>query len=149
MLNFEKATSEDAAILAQVSKRAFHSDVQFGAGRPGGPPGYDNDRGQMRLMLACEYYKILKDGRIVGGIAFRPVMYQHYELTRIFVDSLYQRQGVGAQAIAFMETLHPEVKHWTLGTPKWNTRTPHFYEACGFVQTGTDREGLLFEKTKG
>ncbi len=149
MISFEKVTAEDAAVLAQVSKRAFHSDAQYGAPKPGGgPPGYDSDRGQLRLMLACEYYKILLDGRIVGGIAFRPLAYQHYELTRIFVDSLYQRQGIGAQAIAFMEALHPEVKRWTLGTPKWNTRTPAFYQSCGFVQTGTDRDGILFEKTK-
>ncbi len=149
MITFEKATSEDAAILAQISKRAFHSDVQYGApGATGGPPGYDNDRGQMRIMLACEYYKILMDGRIVGGIIFRLLAYQHYELSRIFVDPQYQRQGIGAQAIAFMEALHPEIKRWTLGTPKWNTRTPQFYKACGFAQTGVDREGLLFEKTK-
>ncbi|MBN2007425.1 MAG: GNAT family N-acetyltransferase [Anaerolineae bacterium] len=149
MVSFEKATPEDAASLAQVSKRAFHSDTQYGAPKSaGGPPGYDSDTGQLRLMLMGEYYKILKDGHIVGGIIFRPLAYQHYELTRIFVDSLYQRQGIGTRAIAFIEALHPEVKRWRLGTPKWNTRTPCFYESCGFVQIGTDRGGLLYEKTK-
>jgi len=147
-LNFEKAMSKDARTLAKICERAFHSDVDYGApGATGGPPGYNSDRWQMRLMIAAEYYNILLDDKIVGGIIFGPVAYQHYELIRIFVDPRVQRQGIGAQAMAFMESLHPEVKRWTLGTPQWNTRTPRFYEKCGYVQVGTDSHGgLLFEK---
>jgi GNAT superfamily N-acetyltransferase len=147
-LRFEKAETKDAQVLAKVCERAFHSDVEHGAPGPtGGPSGYNSDRFQMRMMIASEYYKILLDGKIVGGIFFGPVAYQHYELIRIFVDPEYQRQGIGAQAMAFMESLHPEVKRWTLGTPQWNRRTPSFYEKCGYVQIGRDHHGdYLFEK---
>ena len=87
------------------------------------------------------------DDKLVGGIFFGPVAYQHYELMHIFVDPKYQHQGIGVQAMAFMESLHPEVRRWTLGTPQWNTRTPRFYEKCGYVQVGTDHHGgYLFEK---
>ena len=87
------------------------------------------------------------DDEIVGGIIFGPVAYQHDELLRIFVDPKYQRQGLGVHAMAFMESLHPEVKRWTLGTPRWNTRTPRFYEKCGYAQVARDRHGdYLFEK---
>ena len=145
---FEKATPQDAWGLAKVCERAFHSDVHHGApGLAGGPPGYNSDRWQMRLMIAAEYYKIVVDGRIVGGIIVRPVAYQHVEVIRIFVDPGVQRQGIGAQAMAFVESQHPDAKLWTLGTPQWNTRTPKFYEKCGYVQAGTDSHGdYLFEK---
>jgi RimJ/RimL family protein N-acetyltransferase len=100
----------------------------------------------MRMVAAAEYYKIIVDHRIVGGIVFRPVAYQHYDVIRIFIEPDYQRQGIGTQAMAFMENLHPEVKRWTLRTPVWNTRTPQFYEKCGYVQVGTEGDGLLYEK---
>jgi GNAT superfamily N-acetyltransferase len=147
-LTFEKATSKDARTLAKICERAFHSDAAHGApGATGGPPGYNSDRFQMRMMIAAEYYKMVLDGKIVGGILFRLVAYQHCEVIRIFVDPKVQRQGIGVQAMAFMENLHPDVKRWTLGTPQWNTRTPRFYEKCGYVQVGTDDHGdYLFEK---
>ena len=76
MLRFDKATPEDARILARVSERAFHSDIHYGAPGLGGPPGYDSDLWQIRMMTAGEYYKILVDDRIEigedgrGGIPF-------------------------------------------------------------------------------
>lgn len=152
-LRFEKAELTDARPLARVSARAFDSDVDYGAPKAkGGPWGYNDDRFQTRMMVTAEYYKIVVDdplrpsGRLIGGIIFRPVAYQHYELIRIFVDPPYQRQGAGAQAMAFMESLHPEVKTWSLGTPKWNTRTPSFYAKCGYVQVGVEKDGILLEK---
>ncbi len=36
-----KAKARDADALADISERAFNSDVDCGAPGPGGPPGYD------------------------------------------------------------------------------------------------------------
>jgi RimJ/RimL family protein N-acetyltransferase len=150
MIQFRQATLQDAKTLAKISERAFHSDAEYGAASAGGPPGYADDRGgyawQIRMIAAAEYYKIIADHRIVGGIVFRPVAYQHYDVIRIFIEPDYQRQGIGTQAMAFMENLHPEVKRWTLRTPVWNTRTPQFYEKCGYEQVGTEGDSLLYEK---
>lgn len=147
MLRFEKATPDDAKILAIVSERAFHSDVHYGAPGPGGPPGYNSDLWQMKMMIAGEYYKILADDRIVGGFIVRVKGYQYYELSRIFVDPDFQNQGIGTQAFEFIWTEHPEVKRWTLDTPAWNHRTPHFYRKVGFVEIGEDGYGgILFER---
>jgi hypothetical protein len=32
-----------------------------------GPPGYDSAAWQSRMMRAADYYKVVADGRIVGG----------------------------------------------------------------------------------
>jgi GNAT superfamily N-acetyltransferase len=149
MARFGKARSQDAATLAQVSERAFHGDIHYGAPHPepGGPPGYNSEAWQRKMMRIGEYYKILVDGQIVGGfIVFRKGIRQ-YELGRIFVDPEYQNQGIGTQAFEFLWKEFPLAKKWTLGTPAWNRRTRHFYGKVGFVEIGTDgHDGILFER---
>jgi GNAT superfamily N-acetyltransferase len=152
MNRFEKAKLGDAGALARASERAFHSDTHCGAPSVGGPPGYNSEAWQRRMMRTAQYYKILRaqesgDDQIVGGfIVFRKGT-RHYELGRIFVDPDFQNQGIGAQAFEFLWEEYPLAKKWTLGTPAWNRRTRHFYKKVGFVEVGTDgRDGILLER---
>jgi GNAT superfamily N-acetyltransferase len=152
MTRFEKARPKDAGALARASERAFHSDIHCGAPSIGGPPGYDSEVWQRRMMRIGQYYRILRiresgDDQIVGGfIVFRKGT-RHYELGRIFVDPDFQNQGVGTQAFEFLWEEFPLAKKWTLGTPAWNRRTRHFYKKVGFVEVGEDgRDGILLER---
>jgi len=142
-----KAKPVDAATLVQISKRAFDHDIHHGAPGPGGPPGYDSDLWQRRMMLAGDYFKIMLADRIVGGaIVFRKRP-REYELGRIFVDPEFQNQGIGSEAFELLWQEYPLTKKWTLGTPAWNQRNRHFYAKLGFVEIGQDgRGGILFEK---
>jgi RimJ/RimL family protein N-acetyltransferase len=150
MIRFEKARPEDAKTLALVSGRAFDNDVNYGAPGAGGPPGYKHDLWQLRMMSRGHYYKIILDeglASIIGGFIIFQNPYGDCELGRIFIDPEYQNQGIGTQAMAFMEQAFPEARRWTLGTPLWNLRTQHFYEKAGYVKRGTDsRGGVLYEK---
>jgi hypothetical protein len=65
-LRFERATPDDAEILAHVSKQAFHSDIHCGATEPGGPIGYDSDLWQIRMMTKVGFVEIGEDGH--GGV---------------------------------------------------------------------------------
>jgi hypothetical protein len=87
-------------------------------------------------MKFMDYYKILLDGTIVGGIFVSSRGKQHRILERIFVDPPYHNQGIGSQAMTFLWKLYPDVRLWTLGTPEWNVRTQHFYQKLGFIQVG-------------
>jgi GNAT superfamily N-acetyltransferase len=147
MIRCEKARPKDAAALARISERAFHSDIHCGAPGLGGPPGYSSEQRQRRMMRVGDYYKILVGDQIVGGlIVFRKAP-REYELGRIFVDPDYQNQGVGTQAMEFLWEGYPLAKRWTLDTPAWNRRTRHFYKKVGFVEVGSDPRGqILFEK---
>ena len=147
MIRFEKARPKDAATLARVSERAFHSDTHCGAPGLGGPPGYSSEQWQRKMMRIGDYYKILVGDEIVGGLIVFRKKPREYELGRIFVDPAYQNQGVGTQAMEFLWEGYPLAKRWMLGTPAWNRRTRHFYTKAGFVEIGTDlRGGILFEK---
>lgn len=150
MLRFQKAKPEDARTLALISGRAFDYDVNYGAPRKGGPPGYKSDVWQFRMMTRGHYYKILlgeKAEQIIGGMIVFQNSYGDCELGRIFIDPECQDQGFGTQAMAFLEKAYPEARRWTLGTPSWNLRTQHFYEKVGFVKIGTEgKDGVRYEK---
>jgi GNAT superfamily N-acetyltransferase len=147
MIVFRKARASDAEALAQVSERAFHSDVHCGATGTGGPPGYDSAAWQRMIMRAGDYYTILADDQTAGGIIVFRKGTRQYELGRIFVDPSRQNQGIGAQAFQFLWKTYPLAKRWTLGTPAWNRRTRHFYKKVGFVEIGEDGHGgILLER---
>jgi RimJ/RimL family protein N-acetyltransferase len=150
MLRFEKARPEDGKALAHISGRAFDNDVNYGAPGRGGPPGYKYEMWQIRMMARGHFYKIIMDEGvpfIIGGFIVFQNAFGDCELGRIFIDPEYQNQGIGTQAMAFMEQAFPEARRWTLGTPSWNLRTQHFYEKVGYVKIGTEgRDGIRYEK---
>lgn len=147
IIALKKAVARDATTLAEISKRAFDSDVACGAVSPGGPPGYDSAGWQREMMQHGDYHKILLGAQIVGGlIVFRKAP-REYELGRIFIDPEVQRQGIGRQAMALMEVAYPLAKTWTLDTPAWNTRTNRFYPMVGYIKTGEQGGDVFYRKT--
>jgi GNAT superfamily N-acetyltransferase len=141
VVRFVRAMPKDADKLALASKSAFENDIHYGApspdGRGGGPPGYQSPSWQRRMMRAGQYYKILVDNQIMGGLIVLPGAIREYQVGRIFIHSDFQNQGIGTQAMDFMFGEFPLAKTWTLGTPAWNQRTRHFYEKVGFEQVET------------
>jgi GNAT superfamily N-acetyltransferase len=152
-ITFERATPDDAAALAEASKLAFEHDIHYGAPAVGGPPGYDSAGWQAAMMQqATAYYKILADGQIAGGIIVFDLGNERYELGRLFVAPAFQDRGIGTRAMGFIERAHPAARCWQLGTPTWAVRNQHFYEKCGYVKVGKERDaagtvvGVRYEK---
>ena len=150
MLSFEKARPEDAKALVLISWRAFDNDINFGAPGKGGPSGYNSEMWQIRMMTRGHYYKIVlaeEGDRMIGGFIVFQNSFGDCELGRIFISPEYQNQGIGTQAMAFMEAAFSDARRWTLGTPRWNLRTQHFYEKVGYVRIGTEgKDGIRYEK---
>ena len=147
MIRFEKARPMDAKGLALASWRAFDNDVHYGARDKGGPPGYKSEKWQSKMMRMGKYYKMMDEYKTIGGFIVFDRRNGHYELGRIFIDPAYQNQGIGVQAINFMEETFPQAKRWTLGTPRWNKRTQHFYEKMGYIKIGADGpDGIRYGK---
>lgn len=133
-----KASEEDAERLTEICERAFNTDVDVGAPIEGGPPGYDSSDFQIWAMRVMEYYKVILDETIVGGVIVGSMIGEHKVLERIFVDPDYFRKGIGTRAMELIFERYPDAKLWTLGTPEWNVRNKQFYEKLGFVQVGWD-----------
>ncbi len=143
----ELAEPEDAEILADISKRAFDSDIEVGAPGKGGPPGYDSVENHRDAIesTAFDYLKILYDEKIVGGTSVFKMTDHHYEAFNVFIDPDYHRKGIGTQSFELIKARYPEAKKWTLDTPVWNTRTKLYYEKLGFKQYGVFRWAPAFE----
>jgi GNAT superfamily N-acetyltransferase len=147
----EQATEDDAELLAYISKLAFDTDVEVGAPDTGGPPGYDSPEFQIRAMGWADYYTILLDETLIGGLIIGSVNEDHLVMERIFLDPKHHRKGIGTQVMGLLNELYPSTKLWTLGTPEWNVRTKNFYEKLGYVQVGWElgdpkSRGRWFEK---
>jgi RimJ/RimL family protein N-acetyltransferase len=139
--------SDDAEILAEVSRRAFEHDVLHGAPGVGGPPGYDSAEWQAQTArMATSYLVIENGGSVIGGI----IVFGSdgdYWLGRMFIDPEEQNRGLGSRALALLEQAYPDSIRWSLETPEWNRRNHRFYEKAGYRRVGRSKSGdVLFEK---
>ena len=137
-VSIARADEEDAEVLAEISKRAFDTDIEVGSPEEGGPPGYDTPEAQINIMKYQDCYLILLGESVVGGVYVGSVGEEHRVLERIFVAPDLHRRGIGTRAMELAMEEYPEAKLWTLGTPEWNVRTSNFYEKLGFTQVGWD-----------
>lgn len=138
MIRVIEAGEDDVEILAEISKKAFDTDVDVGAPQPGGPQGYDSPEFYLKILETLECYRIILDNETVGGVMVDNAGEEHLVLERIFVEPDHHNQGIGTRAMELIFERYPEVKLWTLGTPEWNVRTKNFYEKLGFTQVGWD-----------
>lgn len=147
VLRLALAGPEDDAALADISRRAFETDVACGASGPGGPPGYDLAEWQAVMMRrATAYWKILLDEVLIGGVIVFTYPSGRNYLARIFLDPVYHRQGLGERAMAVLMAQYPNARSWQLETPPWNTRTRAFYEKLGFRIIRQTEDDLFFRK---
>ena len=147
MIRLVRAHAGDAPALTAVSARAFDNDVNYGAQGPSGPPGYDSVEWQRRTIASSEYYCVMEDGRLIGGVIIAGGPAEQHELWRLFLEPERQNQGVGGQVLELVWALYPMVTRWRLDTPNWNERTRRFYARNGFVQVGVTSDGsVIFER---
>lgn len=150
-VSFERAAPDDVEALVQAQIRAFHYDsVLYPGVEEGGPPGYDSVEATLKKMTENEFYKIVVDGQIVGGIILFEREPGHFHLDVLNILPEYQNYGIGTQAIKFIEEAHPAT-NWTLDTPAYAIRNQHFYEKFGYVKVGEKYEAddfLLFAYEK-
>ena len=81
-----------------------------------------------------ETYRIVVDGKNVGGVILKIDKVRHYNhLEILFVSPEEHTKGIGYGAWLAVEALHPETKVWETCTPYFEKRNIHFYvNKCGF-----------------
>lgn len=134
-VTIEKASEADSERLTEISKRAFDTDIDFGAPGSVGPPGYDSPAFYTRILRFLDSYCIMRDEEVAGGIMTK-VVGKHGVLERIFVDPSFMRRGIGTEVVRLIEEAYPEVSLWSLGAPEWNTRMQQFNLKLNYRQVG-------------
>ena len=134
------ATRSDATFLGRIQREAFDSEsARCGRAGPGGPEGYDTEKGMLRLMTVSDVLRIDHQGMTVGGVAVTNSG-TRCRLVRIFVDPGNQGRGIGRLAFDRLLERYRDAAVWELDTPSWSSRKHRFYESLGFVKVGETDE---------
>jgi len=131
MLEFLKVEIKDIDEYMKVKINAFSDDVQtYGFG----PTDYDDMNKLKEAITKFPIYKMVLDGKIVGGMSCFDHGNNEFWLGGIYIDKDHQNMGIGAKAIKFLEKEFPQAKVWGLDTPYKSYRNHHFYEKMGYVK---------------
>ena len=147
----EKGNEGELPSLVKAMKCAFDDDTQKHLGEEaGGPAGYDNGDFFRQWLFGAEAsvgWKFLLDGKVIGGMIVWVFESNENCLGVIFIDPDYQDQGLGKEAIQWMEAKYPDTKVWRLETPEWQVKNRHFYgKTCGYKLVGQEGDQLKYEK---
>ena len=147
-LQFMKAGTSDALVLASISRQAFNSDTEAGASSAGGPPGYQSVPFHARMARMNHLFKLADENDVIlgGAILFRQG--DKLNIGRIFIDPQHFHKGYGILMMREIEAMYQDVKVFTLDTPVWNTRTNAFYTRLGYSEVKRDTDFVYYSKIR-
>lgn len=154
LITIEKATITDAEKLTELKKRTFDEEVKKWLPNQNDvidynikPPGYSSIEMTMYMIRELDYFKILQDKEIIGGIIITISGKSFGRIDRIFVDPNYQGKGIGSKVIVLIEEEFPDVRTWDLETSSRQINNHYFYEKVGYRTTyeTEDEYGYLKE----
>ncbi|MED0964112.1 GNAT family N-acetyltransferase [Bacillus paramycoides] len=139
IISIEKATILDAEKLTEIMRRTFDEEAKQWLCDQDGvidyniqPPGYSSVEMTIYLIEELDYFKVILDGKIVGGIIVTISGKSYGRIDRIFVDPIHQGKGIGSQVINLIEEEFPSVRIWDLETSSRQINNHHFYKKMGF-----------------
>ena len=130
-LVFEDLQEKDIEELTAVMTRAFDEDTRIHLNEEkGGPEGYDDGSFLRKWGLDpnSTAYKISRDGKVIAGLILwiNPKTNVNF-LGTIFIDPVFENQGLGKKIWDFVETEYPDTVKWCTETPIFSRRNHNFY----------------------
>lgn len=152
-ITIEKARIQDAEILTEIKKKVFDAEKEKWLSYSENvvdyniqPPGYDSIEMGKYMIHELNYFKILDDEVLVGGVIVTLEGKRHGRVDRIFVDPDYQGNGIGSDAIRLIEGKFPQVKSWELETSSRQLNNHAFYEKMGYKKVFESEDEFCYEK---
>ena len=122
--------------LTKIMERAFDEDTRIHLGEEkGGPDGYDDGSFLRKwgLHKKASSYCIFLNKQLIGGVILWINEDNNNFLGNIFIDPIYENQGLGTKVWNMIEKLYPNTKTWNTETPIFSSRNHNFYvNKCGF-----------------
>ncbi|WP_210366960.1 GNAT family N-acetyltransferase [Bacillus sp. REN3] len=151
-----KASVDDAEKLTAIMTRTFDEEARKWL--PKGeqvvdyniqPPGYDSLGMNKFMIRELEYFKILFEGEIVGGIIVTLTGKSYGRIDRLFINPDFQRKGIGTTVIERIQDVFPNVRAWDLETSSRQISNHAFYEKTGFqIMFQTAEEYHYIKRTR-
>ena len=135
--------------MAAIAGRAFEDDVALCGSVA---PEFSDADVHRHFIEEAHYIAVMWEDEIVGGVCAIPRDEGTSEVGIIFVEPRFQRRGIGALALDFIERQFPADVTWVLDTGHLNTRNHRFYKKMGHRVVGfTDPDPagvckLIFQK---
>ena len=149
-LLLERISEDDVSEMTKIMKRAFDEDTRRHLGEEaGGPPGYDNGEFIRKWYLnsGADGYKIMKDGKLIGGVNLFINDNNENYLGNIFIDPFCEDKGLGTAVWKMVEEMYPDAVKWTTDTPGFSKRNHNFYvNKCGFKIVKIENPGDKYEE---
>ncbi|KPL58884.1 GNAT family N-acetyltransferase [Rossellomorea vietnamensis] len=152
-VRIEKAHIKDALTLTALKKKVFDTEKEkWLRGQTGitdyniQPPGYDSIEMNKYMIRELNYFKVLYEGVLIGGLILTVVGKRHGRVDRIFVDPLHQGKGIGSKVMRLMECEYPEVMTWELETSSRQLNNHYFYEKMGYKKIFEADDEFCYEK---
>ncbi|WP_173108137.1 GNAT family N-acetyltransferase [Bacillus sp. KH172YL63] len=110
------------------------------------PPGYASVEMTRYMMDELEYFKIIENDRIVGGIIVTLTGNVFGRIDRIFVQPDHQGKKIGSKAMKLIEETFPNVGTWELETSSRQVNNHHFYGKMGYKTTFQSEDEYCYIK---
>lgn len=149
----EKATLEDANALHELQIKSFLPLLEKYNDLETNPACEPLEKTLNRINDPLKgFYKILKDGSLVGGIVIKKSALNTLFIGPIFIDPDFQNQKIAQKAISLLEELFPKIDFFELATIKEEEGNIHLYEKLGYIFTGVSKKInhlniIFFKKT--
>ncbi|MET3728366.1 ribosomal protein S18 acetylase RimI-like enzyme [Fictibacillus halophilus] len=147
-----KATVNDAEQLTAIMEKTFDYEAEKWLFNRDiidyniQPPGYTSIELTKYMIKELEYFKVMYDGLLVGGIIATISGKSYGRIDRIFIDPEHQGNGIGSTVINLIEKEFPFVRAWDLETSSRQLNNHHFYKKLGYVVTFEGEEEFCFVK---
>ena len=139
IISIEKATILDAEKLTEIMTRTFDEEVKrWLCGQDDvidyniQPPGYSSVEMMRYSIDELDSFKVMLDGKIIGGIIVTISGKSYGRIDRIFVEPVYQGKGIGSNVIKLIEEEYPSIRIWDLETSSRQLNNHHFYKKMGY-----------------
>ena len=131
------ASETDAQSMLNMQKICFKKHFETYQDHSGSP--YTEVLEKMVFRINYEkgsYYKIVSSNTLIGGIWVFEKEAKIYRVGIIYIIPEYQSKGVGQNALAMAENLHPDAAGWELDCPEDLIVNRRCYEKSGYKLTG-------------
>ncbi|MDW3036966.1 MULTISPECIES: GNAT family N-acetyltransferase [Bacillus cereus group] len=156
IISIEKATIVDAEKLTEIMTRTFDEEAKRWLCGQGNvidyniqPPGYSSVEMMRYSIEELDCYKVIMDGKIIGGIIVTISGKSYGRIDRIFVEPVYQGKGIGSNVIKLIEAEYPSIRIWDLETSSRQINNHHFYKKMGYQTIFESEDEYCYVKRIG